>query len=355
MNLQALGADSRVHHAFQHLPALRGALILGRVAQAHRDQYRLFTDAGDVAAEPSGALWHRSACPAEMPVTGDWVAARLVGTDQAIVEAVLPRSTCFARRAAGRREQQQPIAANIEVVFLVTGLDSDFNPRRMERYLTLSAESGARPVIVLNKADVCEDVPLRVRETEAVAGGAAIVVTSATQAGGIEALREFLAFGRTVALLGSSGAGKSSIANALLGREHLRTGATRDSGTGRHTTTHRELAPLPGGGAIVDTPGMRELQLWAGAGSVDETFAEIRSAAEGCRYGDCSHAGEPGCAVRIALEDGSITRERWESYRKLAAEARHHERMTDVAAAQTYKRWVKQIHKAARKGKPGRV
>lgn len=349
MNLQDLGADSRVLCAFQQLPALRGSLILARVAQAHRDQYRLFTEAGDVAAEPSGVLWHRAASPAEMPVTGDWVAARIVGNDQAIVEAVLPRSTCFARRAAGRREQKQPLAANIDVVFLVTGLDGDFNLRRMERYLTLAAESGARPVIVLNKADVCGDVPRRVCETEKVAAGAAITVTSATEAGGLEPVREFLVAGQTVALLGSSGAGKSTIANGLLERDHLRTGPTRDSGTGRHTTTHRELLPVPGGGALIDTPGMRELQLWASAESVDEAFADITRAAEDCRYADCAHTSEPGCAVRVALENGSLAHERWESYRKLVAEARHHERMTDVAAAQTYKRWVKQIHKAARK------
>jgi ribosome biogenesis GTPase / thiamine phosphate phosphatase len=268
-----------------------------------------------------------------------------VNSEQAIVEAVLPRQSCFYRRAVGKREERQAIAANLDVVFLVCGLDGDFNLRRIERYLTLTAEAGVRAVIVLNKADVCEDAAARTRETTAISS-APVVTLSALAPDGIAALRPYLAEAPTVALLGSSGAGKSTIANALLGEEILRTGAVRESDSrGRHTTTHRELAPLPGGGALIDTPGMRELQLWAGADSVDEVFDEIAALAAECRFADCSHSNEPDCAVAAALAGGTLEHGRWESYRKLRAEVRRHEALTDVRAAQESKRKLKQLMK----------
>lgn len=347
MNLELLGAGPQVFGAFDAYAAQ--GLILGRVAVSQRDLYRLYTDTRELAAEPSGTLWYRSPGAASMPVAGDWVAARVVAPGQAIVEAVLPRSTCFSRRAAGRREDEQPIAANIDVVFLVCGLDGDFNPRRLERYLALAAESGARPVVVLNKADVCDEVEARVREMRMVAAGAPVIAASTRTADGLRAVEEWLAPGRTIALLGSSGVGKSSIVNRLVGEERLRTREVREGDSrGRHTTTHRELMPLPGGGALIDTPGMRELQLWAGEESVTEVFDEIAAAAESCRFGDCRHAGEPGCAVEAAVRSGAISAERWGSYRKLIAEARHHERETDFQAGQEYKRMVKRISKAQR-------
>jgi len=348
MQLEFPGAGSAIDGAFQ--PYAAQGLVLGRVAIAQRDRYRLYTEAGELPAEASGALWYRTANRAAMPVVGDWVAARVAGPEQAIVEAVLPRRTCFSRRAAGRREEEQPIAANIDLVFLVCGLDGDFNPRRLERYLALANESGAEPVVVLNKADVCEDLAARVAETAAVAGAAPIVTTSARHAQGLDGLTAFLGPGRTVALLGSSGVGKSTIVNRIVGEERLRTREVRESDSrGRHTTTHRELVPLPRGGALIDTPGMRELQLWAGQDSVDETFAEIADAAAGCRYRDCSHSGERGCAVEAALAGGTITAERWAGYRKLLGEARRHELLADPLAAQERKRWIKRIHKAQRR------
>jgi ribosome biogenesis GTPase len=348
VNLESLGADAHVHRAFQSFSAQ--GMILARVAVSHRDQYRLLTQAGEVAGEPAGALWYRSADAASMPVVGDWVAARIVGPAQAIVEAVLPRRSCFERRNPGKREDRQAIAANIDLVFLVCGLDGDFNLRRLERYLTLASESGVASVVVLNKADVCGDASAQQREAAAVSGANPVVALSALTDAGIEPLHAFLGPGRTVALLGSSGVGKSTIVNRLLGNEQFLTGAVRESDSrGRHTTTHRELAPLPAGGALIDTPGMRELQLWAGQGSVDEVFDEIATLAAQCRFGDCTHKLEPGCAVQLALINGAISKPRWESYRKLQGEARRHEALADAQIAQEQKRKLKQQMKAIRR------
>lgn len=343
MNLDRLGATPELR------ASLAPDLTLARITVSHRDQYRLIADWGDLDGEPSGALWYHAATRAAMPVVGDWVAARVINAEQAIVEAVLPRRTLFARRASGRREDQQPIAANIDVVFLVCGLDGDFNLRRLERYLTLGVESGAAAVVVLNKSDLCADVAARLTETAAVAGAAPVVAVHTRTAEGILPLRPYLADGRTVALLGSSGVGKSSLVNCLTGTDQLRTAEVRESDSrGRHTTSLRELIPLPEGGALIDTPGMRELQLWAGEDAVDRAFDEIARLAAECRYRDCTHTGEHGCAVQGALADGALGPERWESYRKLRAEAQRHEALADPLLAQQRKRKWKQIHKAQR-------
>lgn len=344
MFLESLGADARLFGAFETYAAQ--GLILARIAISQRDQYRLYCETGEADAEPSGRLWYRTPDPAGMPVVGDWVAARMVASGQAIVEAVLPRRTFFSRRAAGRREDEQAIAANIDVVFLVCGLDGDFNLRRLERYLTLTGRSGASPVVVLNKIDICDNVPERLQETRAVAKQAPVIALSAQRDKGIDALAPYLGSGRTVALLGSSGVGKSTIVNGLLGAERQRTGEVRESDSrGRHITTYRELVPLPGGGALIDTPGMRELQLWAGKESVDRTFGEF---GRDCRYRDCSHSGEPGCRVAAALADGSLSAERWQSYRKLLGEAHRHELLADNLAAREEKRKLKVMFRAYR-------
>jgi ribosome biogenesis GTPase / thiamine phosphate phosphatase len=347
MHLEMLGADNSVYSAFE--PWYQQGLTLARVAAAHRDRYRLITETAEIDAEASGALWYRSTGPAAMPVTGDWVAARIINLTEAIVETVLPRRTFFSRRASGRREEQQPIAANIDLVFLVSGLDGDFNPRRIERYLALAAESGAQPVIVLNKRDLCADLSARVAATRAVSAGAPVVTASTVADGGLDELRAHLAPARTIALLGSSGVGKSSIVNGLLGQDRLPTAAVREHDSrGRHTTTHRELIPLPEGGALIDTPGMRELQLWAGEDSIDLVFDDVARFAAACRFRDCMHAGERGCAVQQAVEEGALDPARLTSYRKLQGEARRHEVLTNPLAALEEKRKWKIIHKAAR-------
>jgi ribosome biogenesis GTPase / thiamine phosphate phosphatase len=347
MLLEHLGADQGVYGAFSSYAQQQ--MRLARVAIAQRDLYYLLTEEGPVHAEPSGGLYHRTPDRSALPVTGDWVAARIVGPGQALVEAVLARRTCLSRRAAGTREQEQPLAANVDVVFLVCGLDGDFNLRRLERYLALVAASGAAPVVVLNKADLCPDLSDRIVETAAIARSAPVVAASTLDPRGLDALHRFLTPGATSALLGSSGVGKSTIANRLLGEEHFLTREVRmHDSRGRHTTARRELTPLPHTGALIDTPGMRELQLWLSPESIDTVFDDIAAIAGDCRFRDCTHSGEPGCAVAAALDHGRVEADRWASFQKLRAEAEWHESMADPLAALERKRKWKLIHKQAR-------
>jgi ribosome biogenesis GTPase len=346
MFLERLGADRDVYGAF-HSHAQQ-QFTLARVAIAQHDLCYLYTEEGPVHATVSGALYYQT--PAHLlPVTGDWVATRSVAPQQSVIEEVLPRRTCLSRRAAGTRHEEQPLASNVDVVFLVCGLDGDFNLRRLERYLALTASSGALPVVVLNKTDVCSDLDGRIFETAAVARNAPIVPASTIDPHGLDALRGFLRPGATVALLGSSGVGKSTIANRLLGEERFRTRDVRmwDS-RGRHTTVRRELTPLPESGALIDTPGLRELQLWVSPESVDHVFDDIAAIAEGCRFRNCRHMGEPGCAVAVSLERGEMDAGRWASFQKLRAEAEWHESLSNPLTAIERKRKWKSIHKQAR-------
>jgi ribosome biogenesis GTPase / thiamine phosphate phosphatase len=348
--LTTIGATDAVFEAFQPYEA-RG-LLLGRVSVVHSDRYRLYTARGEMHAEAIGALLYRTERP-DWPAVGDWVAVEAVAPDeaplQAMIHAVLPRRTMFSRRAAGDREQEQVIAANIDLALIVCGLDQDFSVRRIERYLTLAHASGVEAAIVLNKSDVCADLGARLDEAGRVAAGAPVVAITARAAEGIEPVRRLVGPGVTIALLGSSGVGKSTLVNQLLGVERQLVREVRESDSrGRHTTTYRELLPLPQGGALIDTPGMRELQLWADQDSLDSAFAEIAALAAECRFRDCSHVVEEGCAVQAAIEAGDLDASRWESYRKLRGEIAWHARQTDVQAAQAQKKKWKAIHKAMR-------
>ncbi len=340
MFLQNLGADERVRLLF--LPYAQQDLELARVCFASHEQYRVLLETGESDAEPTGRLRFDDTLPA----VGDWVAARAVDPTLVLIEDVLPRRTKISRKVAGTTQREQLIAANIDLAVIVSGLDHDFNLRRLERYLVLVKESGADRLIVLNKADLCDDAAKKAAQVRSIANGAPVLTLSAHKS--VEPLKPFVQ-GKTIALLGSSGAGKSTIANALLGDHKLETQPVRERDSrGRHTTTSRMLMPLPFGGALIDNPGIRELQLWASDDSLHDVFTEIAALANNCRFADCTHNTEPQCSVRQALENGQLDPARWNSYLKLQAELRYQHRAQDQQAFLVQKKHWKSIHKAMR-------
>lgn len=303
---------------------------LARVTEQHRSHYVVNDGTSEFRAQAPAPWTRKDLAPEQRAAVGDWV--RLDPEREQILE-LLPRTSLFKRGAAGEHYKQQTIAANIDVVFVVTGLDGDFNPRRIERYLVLVMNSGARPVVVLTKADRCDEVEaLRARLAQIEGGGVPVHAVNAKDAASVAQLHGYLGAGITAVLVGSSGAGKSTLTNTLLGIEKMKTGAVRDADSrGRHTTTHRALIRLPQGGCLIDTPGMRELKLTGEEELVDTVFDDIEAFAGNCKFRDCRHEAEPGCAVRAALERGEIDAGRWQNYRKLQAELGV---ATDALAAQ---------------------
>lgn len=331
MSLQSLGWNPRFAAAFETLN--ESGTRPARVVREDRERYRVLDPGGERPAELAGRMRHAARTRMDLPAVGDWVAVRDGGGGSDAIVALLPRTTAFVRKAAGETTEEQIVAANVDHVFVVMGLDDNYNVRRIERYLTATWESGATPVVVLNKSDLAEDLDAVVAEVEAAAAGADVVAVSAIGAGTPEALARWLSPGRTVALLGSSGVGKSTLVNALFGDARMATGAVREADSrGRHTTTHRELVVLPGGALLIDTPGMRELQLWGDESGASATFPEIVEMAATCRFGDCRHETEPGCAVRAALRSGALDEGRFQSWRKLQRELRFLETKTDARA-----------------------
>jgi ribosome biogenesis GTPase len=303
-------------------PFAREGLVAARVAVEHRTKYGLYTERGEAEAALTGRARHEAEARRDRPAVGDWVAMAAPPPGGAgAIHAVLPRASAFTRKVAGREHEEQVVAANIDVAFLVTSLNAELSPRRLERYLTLAWKSGARPVVVLTKADLCEDPAAPVREVEAVAVGVSVLLTSAKTGLGIEELRGLLADHKTGTVLGSSGVGKSTLMNALIGWERQDTGTIREADDrGRHTTTRRELVRMPGGGLLIDTPGMRELQLSEAGDGLLSAFDDIAELGKGCVFRDCGHGPEPDCAVRDAVAAGNLSAERLESFHKLVRE-----------------------------------
>ena len=336
--------------ALDHLfaPYAARGLVPGRVVVQQRGHYGLITPDGEISAAISGRLAHEAE-EGGYPVAGDWVACSPSGDGAAVIHAVLPRSTTFSRKAAGLGQAEQVIAANVDVALLVAALNADFNPRRMERYLAVAWQSGATPLIVLTKADLRADAQAVAAATRDVAIGVEVLAVSAATGEGMKALGERLIPGQTAVLVGSSGAGKSTLVNALAGAEIMDTGGIRLSDDrGRHTTTHREMVRLPGGALILDTPGMRELGLLDSDEGLAATFEDIDALAGQCRFHDCGHNNEPGCAINAALEAGTLDPGRWDSYRKLQREAAFVDRKEDRLARQAERQKWAQISKAQR-------
>jgi ribosome biogenesis GTPase len=342
--LRVLGWDERWAELFA--PHAARGFEPARVALEHQHIYRLYTREGECLARVRGRIRHQAEAREAFPAVGDWVAAEMRAGRDAAIEAVLPRRSRFSRKSAGDLTEEQVVAANIDVVFLVSGLDNDFNLRRIERYLVTASDGGAQSVILLNKADLVDDASAAVDAVHAIAGGAPVHAISTKSGVGLELFDEYLHEGVTAAFLGSSGVGKSSLINAMLGEARQRVADVREKDQrGRHTTTHRELLMLPRGGLIIDTPGMREMQLWEGT---LDAFQDIQAVGTACHFRDCRHEQEPRCAVRAAVEEGRITPERLASYHKLSRELEHQSARQDQFAQISQKRKVRTIMRAAR-------
>lgn len=331
---------------------IAGALTELRVARVIEEQRGLCRVAGDFDgwAEVSGRFRQRANTAADFPAVGDWVGiAADEGTTRGVIHQLLERQSTVSRKAPGRTVEEQVLAANVDTIFLVTSLSGDLNARRLERYLTMVWEAGARPIVVLNKADLSDDPAAALYAMRGRLPFADVIAVSALTADGLEQLMPYLVPATTIALLGSSGVGKSTLVNRLLGREHQTVGAVRaEDGKGRHTTTARQLVQLQSGALLIDTPGMRELQAWVDESAVDGTFEDIAALAERCRFSDCAHTAEPGCAVLEAVATGALDGSRLESYRHLLREAAFETRKHDRSAAAAEKRRWKQIHIAQR-------
>lgn len=327
MNFNNLGIDDFFKEQYSKYE--KEGYIVTRVAQKNKNSYLLFHEDGFINGKFSGKLRYEASTKKDLPAVGDWVYTKIAeDKTQAIIYGLLNRKTCFTRKPAisggrkikngiivGGSTQQQVVAANIDLAFIVTGLDDNFNLQRIERYLTLCYNSGAKPVVILNKADCCDNVDKYINMVQKIAMGVQIHAISVLKDIGMEVFTEYLKPGKSVVFLGSSGVGKSTITNYLLGEEKQKTNTTCGStGKGRHTTTCSEMIIHSSGSLIIDTPGIRELQLWSSDDALEENFDDVVSLIDCCKYRDCRHESEPGCAIRQAIEDGHLEEQRFDSY-----------------------------------------
>jgi ribosome biogenesis GTPase len=338
--LETLGWDADWAASFEQLED--DNLIPARVVAQHRGSYVAWSEDGELRVRASGRLFYEHEVGGPVPAVGDWVAI----AEPATITAILERRSAFVRKQAGLGSTEQVLAANVDTAFLLAGLDDDFSLRRLERYITTAWDSGAQPVVVLTKTDLCPDVEEAVVAVESVAIAVPVHPVSNITGEGLEALESSLRPGRTVVLLGSSGVGKSTLLNRLAGEELMRTASLAADGTGRHTTTHRELVLLPSGALVIDTPGLRELQFWEG--DISAAFEDIEALASECRFRDCAHMREPGCAVLAAVDDGRLELDRLRSWRKLQRELEAIAARTDRRLRIARKKRWKQIASAAR-------
>lgn len=347
--LETFGWNTFFENSFHH--NYPEDFTVGRIALEHKERYELYTSIGEVWGEISGKLRYTAVSRADFPAVGDWVVIDLRPQERsATIHSVLPRKTKFSRKVAGIEAEEQIVAANVDKVFIVNGLDGDFSPRRIERYLLLTRESGAEPVIVLNKTDIASDLENQIQAIKTIAHTTPVITLSATHDDTPSRFIPWLHTNETAVFMGSSGVGKSTIINALIGRDYLKTQEVRTvDSLGKHTTTHRELIKLASGALVIDTPGMRELQLWASEEGLNQTFSDIEALAVQCRFADCHHDQEPDCAVKAALADGTLDEKRYKNYCKMLRELRYLELRQDSNAARLEKMKWKKIHAAFKK------
>jgi ribosome biogenesis GTPase / thiamine phosphate phosphatase len=323
MELRKIGWDNYFEERFKEYGDK--GFYPGRISSEHRNLYKIFTEKGEMTGDISGKMRYQAEESGNYPAVGDWVVISFIeGEDKVVIHDILPRKSKFSRKIAGTNTKEQIAAANIDTVFLVNALNNDFNLRKMERYLIVAWESGAVPVIILSKADLCEDVYEKLNAVERIAVGVTIHVVSSLKREGLTCLNKYFENNKTVVLLGSSGVGKSTLINELLGENLMDTGdisAFMDKG--KHTTTHRQLIVIPEGGVVIDTPGMRELQLWDGNEGISDAFEDIEILSRSCFFVDCKHKNEPKCAVKKALSEGTLTQGRFENYIKLQKEIKY--------------------------------